>query len=407
MKEPVRRPGGFRPNSKRQLLFATVALVAVVGGYGVAQWLGPEADVAPTPAAPEQSAAKPWYQDRPPPPRMVEVPDMPLLPEPDAHPVPPVSAAAPLAYEESLPGNVYEAASVEPGGSDGAPSAPASQQAPSAPQAAAVAPAPVSPTTEQPGAGARLAWLRNAVPVPAGAGAMIAVVIDDMGLDHKRTERILDLPPPLTVSYLTYARHLDRQAALARAAGHEVMVHVAMEPSSVKVDPGPDVLLTRQNDSELVARLEQGIGRVPGAVGINNHMGSRFTEDARAMSAVMAVLKNRGLLFLDSWTSPKTVGPEEARLAGVAFAERNVFLDNVNTREAVLKRLAETERLARKRGFAVAIGHPRDGTIRALTEWLPTAVTRGLRLVPVSAIVKHRMGLDVPVAGSSTQQAGG
>jgi polysaccharide deacetylase 2 family uncharacterized protein YibQ len=162
-----------------------------------------------------------------------------------------------------------------------------------------------------------------------------------------------------------------------------------MEPESDKVDPGPDVLLTSQGAPELRRRLEEGLARVPGAIGINNHMGSKFTEDARGMGVVLDVVKSHGMMFLDSRTSPATVAGRVAREKGVAVVERNVFLDNVNEKQAVLERLDETVRLAKRRGYAIAIGHPRDGTIAALAEWLPGAEGRGVHLVPLSAVVKR------------------
>lgn len=330
---------------------------------------------------------KAWYRDQAPPPQLVTMADQPLLPEPDAVPAQAEApqVAAPLAYEESLPKEIYDhpsprLAAVPPPPTP-APKMTDAVQAPSTPTVAAPPPNAGHPPVE-------MAWLRNAVPVPqADSRPMIAIVIDDMGVDRHRSAAIIDLPPPLTVSFLTYAHDLAHQTALAKAAGHELMVHVAMEPSGKAVDPGPDVLLTSQNDAELRRRLEQGLDRVPGAIGINNHMGSRFTEDTRGMGVVLGILKERGLMFLDSRTSPKTVARGIAQRTGVAVVERNVFLDNQNSEAAVLKRLAEVERLAARRGYAIAIGHPRDGTLKALAEWLPAARARGVQLVPLSAVV--------------------
>lgn len=397
--------GGFRPNPKRQLLFAVIAIAALASGYGIAMFFSePTVPVEPEKVSQSEAPPKAWYKDQPTPPRLVDAPDMPLLPEPDAHATPgdePTSepAAAPLAYEESLPQNVY----VAPKAPEPVPETAIASVAPTPEATSAMTSMPVE-TGEGPPT-----WLRYAIAAPlhAGSGPMIAIVIDDMGVDRRRTSRILDLPPPLTAAFLTYAKKLGYQAGLAKAAGHELLVHVAMEPTSAKVDPGPHVLLTGQDEAEMRRRLELGIDQVPGAIGINNHMGSRFTEDSRGMAVVMDVLKRRGMLFLDSRTSPKTVGPSVARGRDVPVVERNVFLDNKNDPVEVLKRLAETERLARKRGYAIAIGHPRDGTITALAQWLPQAEARGVRLVPLSAIAKRLQGLDVPVAGNTTVRSGG
>ncbi len=115
-------------------------------------------------------------------------------------------------------------------------------------------------------------------------------------------------------------------------------------------------------------------------------MGSRFTEYAPGMTLVLEELGRRGLMFLDSRTTPRTVSRSLARRFGVPFAERNIFLDNVNDVAAVRARLIELEDLARRRGSAIAIGHPRDATLEALARWLPLAKARGFLLVPVSAL---------------------
>ena len=216
---------------------------------------------------------------------------------------------------------------------------------------------------------------------------VIVLVIDDMGVDQKRSAKIIALKGPLTLSFLTYARDLARQTAAARKAGHELMLHVSMEPQSKSVDPGPNVLLVGLDSAELRRRLVWGLDRFQGFVGINNHMGSKFTGNADGMQVVMDVLKERRLFFLDSRTSGRTVGAKLARLAGVPVVERNIFLDNVNDEAAVLARLAETERLARRQGVAIAIGHPRDGTLKALGKWLPQVDSKGFRLLPITAVI--------------------
>jgi polysaccharide deacetylase 2 family uncharacterized protein YibQ len=126
-------------------------------------------------------------------------------------------------------------------------------------------------------------------------------------------------------------------------------------------------------------------------VGINNHMGSKFTADRAAMTPIIEELKARGLLFLDSMTTPHSVGWELARADGVPYADRQVFLDNDQSASEVMARLAETERIAREHGYAIAIGHPHDGTLEALTKWIPEAKAEGFALVPISAIVRHRL----------------
>ena len=242
--------------------------------------------------------------------------------------------------------------------------------------------------------GSSPAWIKNAISHNSnGTGPLIAIVIDDMGVDRGNSEKMWKLPPPLTLAFLTYADDLEKQTRAARAGGHELMLHVSMEPGSKTVDAGPNVLMTGMEKNELKNLVAWGMDRFDGYIGINNHMGSRFTEDEEGMRVVMAEVKKRGLMFLDSRTSAKTVGPRVALELGVPHLERNVFLDNEPVVAAVNKQLAEVEALAIRRGVAIAIGHPREGTIDALAQWLPKARARGFQIVPLSAVLKNRLGI--------------
>jgi uncharacterized protein len=264
------------------------------------------------------------------------------------------------------------------------PPAPAQPTAP--PQLAALPP-PALPKPEP----VQPAWLRFAVAAPAVPGrARIAIVIDDLGLDRRRTERTIALKGPLTLSFLAYAEDLPHLTEAARRAGHELLVHVPMEPMSHSENMGPNGLAVSLSHDELLRRLRWDLGRFEGYVGINNHMGSRFTSDAPSMIAVMEELKGRGLLFIDSRTIASTVAAGLAQRAGVPNASRDVFLDNESDATAVGERLAVLEATARRHGSAIAIGHPHDGTLAELTLWLDTLAGKGLVLVPVSAIVKER-----------------
>ena len=254
------------------------------------------------------------------------------------------------------------------------------------PPAAAVHSAPplAAPRTADPPS----LWRQNAVQAPEAHGRpMIAVVIDDMGIDRRRSARAVELPGPLTMAYITYARGLGRQTRAARARGHELIVHVPMEPDDGGEDPGPNVLGTGQDQAEVTRRLEWGLTRFSGYVGISNHMGSRFTADDRGMAVVMAALRRRGLLFLDSRTTADTVAIGQALKYGVPAASRDIFIDNELTEDAVRQALSDAEAQARTQGYAIAIGHPHDVTLDALAQWLPQLEARGIVLVPLSAIV--------------------
>ncbi|TXH34704.1 MAG: divergent polysaccharide deacetylase family protein [Rhodospirillaceae bacterium] len=238
------------------------------------------------------------------------------------------------------------------------------------------------------------AWLRNSVAMRAPAnGPMIAIVLDDVGVAKAHAEMAIDLPAPITLSMMTYADGVAEMAAQARAKGHELMLHVPMQPVNPKVNPGPHALMVGLSPAELKQRLDWGLDRFKGFIGINNHMGSRFTQDDAGMRIVMEELRARGLLFLDSKTIANSVGDKLAREMGVAHVARDVFLDDDMSPAAVARQLAITERVARKQGYAIAIGHPHPATIAVLKKWLVEAKQRGFVLVPLSAIARRENGL--------------
>jgi len=240
-------------------------------------------------------------------------------------------------------------------------------------------------------------WMQNAIDyVPTPGQPMIAIVIDDMGVDRRRSKHMWeDVQGPLTLSFMTYANDLASQTQAARAQGHEMMLHMSMEPSNSTIDAGPNVLITGMEDAELSKLTNWGLDRFEGFVGVNNHMGSRFTENGPAMKVVLTEIQKRGLLFLDSRTSPKSVAGKVSQDLGLPTLVRNVFIDNDNEIDKVLKQLDEVERLARKRGVVIAIGHPREATIEVLKTWVPEALNRGLAIVPISTVMRLKLGLKV------------
>jgi uncharacterized protein len=232
-------------------------------------------------------------------------------------------------------------------------------------------------------------WLRNAVLSVADSRPAVAVVIDDLGLNRRGTAALNRLRAPLTLAFMPYATDLDRQTQAARAAGHELLVHVPMEPRS-RDWPGPNALTAQLGPAELASRLRSNLQSFRGFVGINNHMGSLLTADPASMGIVMAELHQRELLFLDSRTTSDSVAAREAERMHVPFAKRDVFIDNDLDLSSVLRGLARAEGIARRQGYAVAMGHPHDVTIEALKRWLAGLDARGIALVPISAIVARQ-----------------
>lgn len=231
----------------------------------------------------------------------------------------------------------------------------------------------------------------------------IAIVIDDMGLEPNVSRRMVALPRPLTMAWLPYGDHAPELAAEAYDNGHEILIHAPMEPKNIKRhDPGPLALSVADDKGKIRSTLNSMFARFENYAGINNHMGSRFTENKRSMAVVANLLRERGLIFLDSVTSSHSVAGRVVANAGVSTVKRDLFIDVDRSRAAIDRQLAYTEKHARLHGRVVAIGHPGLTTFQALSDWLPTLKAKGFDLVPVSAFASHPKQLALQ-AGSDGQ----
>ncbi len=224
-------------------------------------------------------------------------------------------------------------------------------------------------------------------PNPGAGGAQLAIILDDLGGDEAAAQRIFALPYPLTLSVLPGHAHSAQIAEEAHSKGYEVMLHLPMEAQG-REHPEPAELHPGMPQQEVASQVAQFLGGVPYADGVNNHQGSQATSDAQLMAALMPVLRERNLFYVDSRTTVATVAYDTARQDGVRAAFRNVpFLDDVADRGAIRKQLELAFRGAQSKGQAVAIGHPHPETLAALREMLPQAAGRGVRLVFVSQVV--------------------
>lgn len=225
---------------------------------------------------------------------------------------------------------------------------------------------------------------------PRGDGAgRVAVVIDDMGDSVETAGRVLALEPPVTVAVMPFRAASARVAAAAVERGREVIMHLPLEPERrSEMADAPGFLLTGMAPTRLEQQLDADLATVPYIVGVNGHMGSRFTQDRLAMEQLLLALRARGLFFLDSFTSPGSVAAATAQRVGVPFVQRSVFLDHDPEPAAVAAQLARVERLARGGRDVVAIGHPHHATLAALASWMARLAASGIRAVPLSALVR-------------------
>jgi len=216
-----------------------------------------------------------------------------------------------------------------------------------------------------------------------------AIVIDDLGQDLQAARNLLALPYPLTFSVLPHLPHSVQTAEEAHRAGHEVMLHLPMEP-----EPGPHPsaglgeIRTGMSREELRRVLQQDLDSVPRAAGVNNHMGSRATLSTALMAAVMQALAEQHLYFVDSRTASGSVALEAARRQGLPTFYRSVFLDDTETVPYTLGQLREFRRRVETQGVALAIGHPHPSTCAALARFLPELTRDDIQLVPASKLVQ-------------------
>ncbi len=196
---------------------------------------------------------------------------------------------------------------------------------------------------------------------------MVAIIIDDMGYHKKIGNELLELPMNLTFSFLPAAPHTTELEEKAFQAGRVVLLHQPMEPKGKEWDPGPGALLLGQTTEEQARLFHQNLLAVPYAVGVNNHMGSLYTENRAAMDTLMQLIRAEGLFFVDSFTSADTQGLAAATAAGIPTARRHIFLDNVHSKDKVCEQLQKLVENAEKNGWAIGIGHPNAATLAALT----------------------------------------
>lgn len=232
---------------------------------------------------------------------------------------------------------------------------------------------------------AAVLWLQSGSLMAAD----LVVVMDDLGYSLRRAERVLALPGPVTLGLLPFAPDTAAIAARARATGHEIILHQPMEPlPAAHAVPARGTLTVDMPPDHFAAQMEAALAAVPGIVGVNNHTGSRLTQDPPAMRRLMSLLRQRGLMFLDSRTTAATVAYDMAREARIPALERDVFLDHVIEQKAMAAEFQRALEIARRRGQAIIIAHPHDATLSFLESAL-AALPQEFSLVSLETLISR------------------
>jgi len=227
---------------------------------------------------------------------------------------------------------------------------------------------------------------------------MIAIIIDDLGNQKLAGERTVALPGPVVCAVMPHTTYSSYLADQAHAAGKEVLLHLPMQGMDMDRFAGPGEIGLDTTRSSLSLILESDLRDVPHVAGINNHMGSLVTRHPGHMAWLMdEILAHGDLFFIDSYTTAASIAYETAVEKGIPAARRNIFLDHVESEEAIARQFERLKAEARRSGYAIGIGHPHDTTLRFLQRVLPLLDQQGFSFVPVSRIVEHQTMLNAPL----------
>jgi polysaccharide deacetylase 2 family uncharacterized protein YibQ len=221
--------------------------------------------------------------------------------------------------------------------------------------------------------------------------AKVAIIIDDVGYNPSLIRDIAKIPIPLTWAFLPYTPYIKECLEEAKMHGVEIMLHLPLEPLDPARNPGPGVIRHNWSEAEIEEQLNRDLDTIPGAVGLNNHMGSLGTQDPHLMDCLLRLIRKKRMFFIDSMTSPNSIAEKYAMEYQVPFAKRRVFIDNdadPNSKRAALQKLIK---IALDDGLAIGIAHVKDGNAAVITEMLPEFIKAGIEFVPVSELVKERM----------------
>lgn len=218
-------------------------------------------------------------------------------------------------------------------------------------------------------------------------GPKVAVIMDDLGGDQRVFKLLLEMRIPITLAILPGGAQARKMAEEARASGLEVMVHLPMEPKDYPSrNPGPHALMVSMDNQKTAQLIASQLDQFPLAAGVNNHMGSKLTEDPHHMSILMDMLAKRSMYFVDSFTSPNSVAYSMARQKGLRAFRRDIFLDNSRSPDRIKEQFQALMSLTRKRGYGLAICHPYPETLALLPELYELSRSQGVNWVKVSQL---------------------
>ena len=216
---------------------------------------------------------------------------------------------------------------------------------------------------------------------------LVAIIIDDMGYDRQLGYQFLRFRANLSFSFLPQAPFAAELAEQAFQGGHDVLVHLPMEPKDQKVHLEAVTLLIKDSPEVIRQKTEAMLAAIPHAIGANNHMGSRFSESGKGMRVVIKTLKARSLFFVDSYTSGASQGLKTARQLHLPTTRRHLFLDNVQDAAAICRQIDLLVTLAHRQGQAVGIGHPNQAMVNALSQCGHTSLQE-IEMVGVRRLVQ-------------------
>jgi polysaccharide deacetylase 2 family uncharacterized protein YibQ len=219
--------------------------------------------------------------------------------------------------------------------------------------------------------------------------AKASIVIDDLGQDLEIAKQFASLSFPVTFAVLPHQAHSREIAEFAHLKGREVILHLPMEPLDPRENPGRGALLLSMSNDEIRRNIRAALDTSPYFDGVNNHMGSRVTRDGEMMKTILSELKLRGLWFLDSMTTNESKGWKVARELKMSTLKRDIFLDDNPSADAVMSQIKRLVKVAKVKGTALAIGHPREATLKSLQEAAGLFREEGIEIVTAKDLLEH------------------